>query len=136
MASCGRSTVYSHYQNMDKDGWDKTDTICFKAPVKDSGRYALTLGLRANSTYPYTTITMSVEIRTAKNRQNLSSLLDIGITDEDGNRQGSGLTIQQLEAALPAIDAGRGDTITVCVAHAMSRRTLPGITDVGITIDQ
>ena len=136
LASCGRKPVYSHFEHVDTEGWDKTDTLCFKAAVNDSGKYAVTLGLRANSTYPYTSITMSVELRTAKTRQNIASLINIGITDDDGNRQGSGLTIQQLETALPDINASKSDTITVCVAHAMSRRTLTGITDVGITIGE
>lgn len=134
IANCGRRPVYSHFEPVSTEGWNKSDTLCFMAPVSDGGLYNITMGLRANSTYPYTNIAMSVDIRTSKTGKSITSLVSLDITDEDGNMQGSGLGTHQMESPLPSIDTEPGDTLTVLVAHNMSRRTLPGITDIGITI--
>lgn len=136
LSSCGRRAVYSHFETISREGWDKADTMHFIVPAGNGGNHAMTLGLRANSAYPYTDVTLSVGVRTAKTGEIRTDTVSIDITDKDGNSLGTGLGVRQFSAVLSTIDTMDGDTITITITHAMERRILPGITDVGITMEE
>lgn len=129
MTSCSRLPIYSHFETVGADGWDRTDTLRFIVPIPHDGIYVMHLDLRADSRYPYTQLMLTV-----LTPHPLPFTIDI--TDEEGNFQGRGSGIFQYTVALPSNQLTKGDTLTISVAHGMSRQVLPGIQDVGITVEE
>ena len=140
VAACSNLPAYSHYEHIDGD-WRRDDTITFTTAVRDSANYNLTIGLRTTSAYPYTQLTVNVDIRSTLHHQpstinHQPTTLTIDITDSEGEMQGNGTTIHQYDVPLGNVVLGSNDTLTVNVHHAMSRFSLPGITDIGLTVEQ
>lgn len=132
--SCSRLPIYSKYQHIGNDGWEKTDTLVFKIPVKQHGRYAVQLGMRADSFYPYTQLTVVVKQKTQENATERTDTLTLDITDTKGNINGKGFSIYQYNYSLPQAILDDNDCLTVTIYHGMRRNILPGIRDVGITV--
>ena len=65
-----------------------------------------------------------------------TSPLTIDITDAEGEMQGSGNTIYSYDVPIGDVVLGSNDTLTVSIHHAMSKFSLPGITDIGLTVAQ
>lgn len=150
VAACSGLPAYSHYEHIDGDGWRRDDSLTFTTCVRDSANYHLMLGLRATNAYPYTQISVNVNIlspnashllptcprgavRRTEGRERTSHLT-IDITNPDGDMQGRGSNIRQYDVSLGDIVLGSNDTLTVSVRHAMSRFSLPGITDIGLIV--
>ena len=132
VASCGRLPVYSHYEHISSDGWRRDDTVSFT-----SANYHLTLGLRATNAYPYTQLKVNVDIASPLTpRASHSTPFIINITNPEGEMQGRGSTIRQYTVPLGDIVLSRNDTLTLSIHHAMSRFSLPGIADIGLTVEQ
>ena len=137
VASCGRLPVYSHYEHISSDGWRRDDTVSFTTTVSDSANYHLTLGLRATNAYPYTQLKVNVDIASPLTlRASHSTPFIINITNPEGEMQGRGCTIRQYTVPLGDIVLSRNDTLTLSIHHAMSRFSLPGIADIGLTVEQ
>ena len=141
VASCGRLPVYSHYEHISSDSWRRDDTISFTAIVADSADYHLTLGLRATNAYPYTQLKVNANILTPHTSHlspHTSHLtpLTIDITNAEGEMQGRGNNIRHYTVPIGDITLSRNDTLTVSIHHAMSRFSLPGIIDVGLTVER
>lgn len=132
-ASCGSRPVYSHFEAVDQQGWDRQDTLRFVIPLKKAATYDLRIDLRTNSHYPYTQLALNAWLQSRGQEQRTAIRFDI--TDADGNIQGRGTGVYQYSAMLPAMTTTRRDTLTVSVYHAMSREVLPGIVDLGITAE-
>ncbi|MBQ7509469.1 MAG: gliding motility lipoprotein GldH [Prevotella sp.] len=157
MASCNRQTVYSHYEPIATEGWERNDSICFvMADISEEGVYSQTVGLRADNAYPYKNLTLIVctevwrreegERRKTEGERRRKEgergkedgewrldTLNFQITDDDGNILGSGMNHYQYEMTLPSITLHRGDSLRMSVSHLMRRECLPGITDLGYT---
>ena len=132
---CSRLPIYSHFETVGANGWDRADTLHFIVPIAHDGQYKLCLDLRADSRYPYTQIVINTQF--SSRRSTLAthpSLLTIDITDDDGNFLGCGSGIYQYHVSIPSAQLTKGDTLKVNVAHGMNRQLLPGISDVGITV--
>ena len=134
VAACSNLPVYSHYEHIDGD-WRRDDTLTFTTIVRDSANYHLTLGLRANNAYPYTQLSVIVDINPSSSTLQLTPIT-IDITNAEGEMQGQGNTLCQYDVPLNDMVLGSNDTLTVSVHHAMSRFSLPGITDIGLTVEQ
>ena len=62
MAACDRSVVYNHYEHVDNEGWERTDTMHFYVPpIKQTGTYHQQLMLRTNNQLPFLGISVIVE---------------------------------------------------------------------------
>lgn len=137
LTSCNRHTIYSHYESIASEGWERNDSICFDIPtIPEDGEYTQTIGLRTDNTYPYKNLTLVVkryEGRGARDegRGARCDTLDIQIADDEGNLLGTGMNHYQYEMALPSITLHQGDSLHVSVTHLMRRECLPGITDLG-----
>ena len=154
VAACSRLPVYSHYEHIDGESWRRDDTLTFTTTVRDSANYHLILGLRATNAYPYKQLTVNVDMKVNENEnQNENedenededenekltphtSPLTIDITDAEGEMQGSGNTIYSYDVPIGDVVLGSSDTLTVSIHHAMSKFSLPGITDIGLTVAQ
>ena len=134
VAACSQLPAYSHYEHIDGENWRRDDTVTFQTVVRDSASYRLTLGLRATNAYPYTQLSLDVGIRSASGTQH--SPVTVNITDPDGEMKGSGTVIRHYDMPLNSLTLRSNDTLTVSVTHTMSRFSLPGITDIGLTVEQ
>jgi gliding motility-associated lipoprotein GldH len=135
MASCSRRPVYSHYEAIGQEGWHRTDTLRFTCPIRQAGQYRLRLGLRASTLYPFTQLTLIARHQMHKSRGCHADTLTLDITDHEGNINGEGVSIHQYEVPLTTVNAARCDTLRIDVFHGMTRQLLPGICDVGITVE-
>ena len=134
VAACSRLPVYSHYEHIDGDGWQRDDTITFVTTIRDSANYHLMLGLRATNAYPYTQLTVNVSIACSSCGLLTSKPLTFDITDREGDMQGKGTTIRHYDMPLNDVVLSSSDTLTVSVHHVMKCFLLPGIIDVGLTV--
>mgnify|MGYP002526435807 CR=1 FL=1 len=134
MTSCSRLPIYSQYQHIDSEGWEKTDTLHFTIPVKQQGQYDIQLGMRTDSYYPYTQVKVVVNQKTQKTLTEHTDTLTIDITDTEGNIQGKGLSIYQYSFPLHQVILNDDDSLTVNIFHCMKRSPLPGINDIGIIV--
>ena len=57
--SCSRNTVYSHYEPVSMDGWERSDTLYYTvATPLDSGLFSSYINIRVAETYPYQELTL------------------------------------------------------------------------------
>lgn len=136
MASCNRLPIYSHYEHVGDEGWSRTDTLHFHIGVKEPGTYNVMLGLRANSSFPYTQIMLVVHSKEMKDKTEQVDSLLLDITDTEGHVLGNGISFYQYNQQLTTVSMQKKDSLFISVSHAMSRMLLPGIVDVGITISK
>ena len=142
VAACSNFPAYSHYEHIDSDSWRRDDTVTFTTTVRDSANYHLSLGLRATDAYPYTQLTVNVDVNVNDNgngngNENVGARqipVIIDITDQKGILQGTGNNLRQYDAPITDIVLGSNDTLVVSISHAMSKFSLPGITDVGLSV--
>lgn len=135
IAACSHLPVYSHYEHLESDGWDCRDSITFTANVSDSAVYQLNLGLRANNSFPFTQLTLVAHCYSAVSHVDRTDTITLNITDSEGNMKGKGTTVFHYDALLPDMLLFAQDTLYVTVSHVMTRHLLPGITDVGLTVE-
>ncbi|MCR4603290.1 MAG: gliding motility lipoprotein GldH [Prevotella sp.] len=136
IVSCSQLPVYSHFESVGCEGWERTDTLHFHIPLKDAGTYSLLLNLRTNSQYPYTQLVIVSRRRTQTDKFSKTDTLTIDITDEKGNSKGEGLTIQNYSRELPMLTIHHADTLDIDLLSGMHRSPIPGIIDLGITIER
>lgn len=135
LTACDEVIVYSHYEHTHLTGWERNDTILFCIPsMSQPGRFDETLGVRINDTYPFTSISLIVEQRVYPGYRSRRDTIKCTLADENGIFRGPGVDLHQNTFQLGHIDLKRGDSLTVKVRHVMKRETLPGISDIGITL--
>ena len=110
LAACSRNIVYSHYEHIVIDEWDRQDTVHFCVPVASAGVYNVAMGLRVNSLYPYTQLAVRARQTTQKGGHTSTETLCLDITDDEGKVQGEGLNAFYYEAALPPAQLADGAT--------------------------
>ena len=137
LSSCNRQTIYSHYEPVDIDGWERSDTLWFYAGGLTEGCYNEQVGLRINGNYPFKDLSLVVEQRLLSTQTIIKcDTLNLAITDDDGFFQGEGLSLLQYETSLGTISLPTSDTLQVAIIHNMKREVMPGIADVGITLQK
>lgn len=134
VAACTPMHVYSHFEHVGIQGWDKGDTLTYTIIPQQAASCQLQLDLRITNIYPYTQLTLATSVRHSASPDVYTGTVTIDVTDDEGLTQGRGISVLQYSTKLPSVEAlSATDTLTVTVAHTMSRRLLPGISDVGIT---
>ena len=120
---------------MDDDGWDRQDTLVFTtSPMEHAGSYMEEVGLRINSTFPFTELTLIVDQHAIPSNLSRTDTICVCLTDKEGTIQGKGIALYQYCEPLPSMKLLKGDTLTVAIHHNMVRQQLKGITDVGFTL--
>jgi len=133
LASCNRKAVYSQYQQVDLQGWQKSDSLTFMVhPILVTGVYESTLGFRVSTLYPFINLSLVVNCTTSHLQR--SDTLNFTLIDKYGNWNGQGVIYNQYTAPLPALYLMEGDTLQVCVKHNMQSASLKGISDIGFTL--
>ena len=144
--SCNRSIIYSHYEPVDAEGWLREDTVHFEvappplwhpshnARTADSPRRTvLCLHLRTTSVYPFTDLLLRVEQHTPT-RQRFDTVR-LQLSDTEGRPLGRGQGLYQHTFRLPVLPLSDADTLRVAFSHLMQLSPLPGITDVGLSLE-
>ena len=135
LTGCDRRTVYSHYEHTPVYGWEKTHHLSYEvAPVKSGRTYREEIGVRINNGFPFRSITLIVEQQVFPSGVHRSDTLTCKFTDDNGNMQGVGVASYQFKYHLCNMTLQQGDSLHVAIRHNMRREILPGITDVGVTL--
>ena len=132
---CGQRPVYSHFEPVSSQGWQREDTLHFSCRVKKAKTYRALLSLRTTMRYPYTQLTVIAHQHAKAGTERRTDTLTLDITDQEGNVKGNGISIFHYGAMLKSVDLKAGDTLCIDICHGMSRHLLPGISDVGITVE-
>lgn len=136
-ASCNRKAVYSHYEHTPIFGWEKNDHLFFQtSPFAVEGRYREVVGLRINSSYPFRGLTLIVEQHVEPSGLRRTDTLWCKLIDANGVVQGKGISYFQYNFHLCDIPLHKGDSLHVELRHNMKREMLPGISDVGISLER
>ena len=134
--ACDRSVVYNHYENVDNEGWERTDTMHFSIPpIKQAGTYRQQVMLRTNNELPFLGISVIVEQEIFPADHTMSRKLrkriDCKLVEGNGHVLGSGISCYQYSFNVDSVQLNEGDSLHVFVMHHMKLETMPGISDVG-----
>lgn len=136
LSACGDCRVYSRFVAAPVDGMEKNDTAVFDVPpVPASDRYRQEIGLRITAAYPFTNLCLQVEQTVEPGRRVRVDTLDCRLYDADGNVLGRGISMFQYSFILADVNLQKGDSLHVCVRHIMKREILPGIADIGFSME-
>ena len=134
-AACNRGVVYNHYEHVDNDGWERTDTIHFYVPpVPATGSYRQQLLLRTDNSMPFLNLTVVVEQDVYPSGLKLRKRIDCPLVEANGHVKGHGISCYQYAFDMDNLELYEGDSLHVYVMHHMKRETMPGVTDVGILV--
>lgn len=135
MAACTQSTLLHHYEPVDDDGWDRTDTLSYELPtIPKDGDYQISLGVRYNNFFPYEGLWIVAETSMKKPMLHRNDTLYFPIIDEKGHPMGKGLSMMQADTLLTTLHFEEGQSGHIRLRHIMIREVVPGITDIGIKV--
>ena len=127
ITSCTGHNRFHSYLPIDRNGWKRTDTLCFHAIPTDTNESSLeiSLGIRHTHRYPYRDIWLVIEKDT----------LHIELADEQGRWKGKGIGDMRLIQQETTISTTDMDSCgTIHIHHIMQHDPLPGISDIGIEV--
>lgn len=135
--ACNSNAFYNHYNHTTISGWERNDTISFSVPrIKQSGKYALDMGLRTTGGYPFKSISLVVEQKQYPSKRVYIDTVTCVMLDDKGTQQANGISYYQYKINIKKIYLQKDDSISFVVRHAMKREILPGISDVGIMLSR
>ena len=134
LTGCSRQTVYSHYENIGTEGWERSDSVAYVVPVRRGGTFEEEVGIRSTRIYPYMNIALIVSQEAQPSGAHRQDTVYMNLTDEKGHGEGEGVSYRQLTAPVSRIQLQDGDTLHVSIRHYMHRENLPGIKDVGFSM--
>lgn len=139
LVACNRRPVAAFsYRSTPVDGWESADTLIFPIDsLPADGRYALTVGVRTSSAYPYPfrTLALSIEARFLSQARYADTLY-CSLTDREGDVSGKGVSVYQYTFPVDTFQLHRGARGTITIHHIMRRNLLPGVSDVGIRLER
>ncbi len=129
-SSCYYRRVYYQFRPVSVAGWQSGDTLRFPLPQL-SGVFTLTVYARTTNLYPYRNLSLRVICG--------DSAIDVPLLLADKNGKSKGQ--KGIGATEVRLDAGRvklnqKTNKELLVVHNMRRELLPGISDVGISLDR
>ena len=131
--SCFPNTRYVDYHHTDVRGWEKDSVLFFGvAPLDEGGPYVEELGLRTEGSYPFLRLSLIIEQQVFPSGKHITDTLNLPIYDEQGHPIGRGLTVYRQELPFRFLHLNEGDSLAIRIHHNMLRRSLPGVTEVGI----
>lgn len=131
--ACQTDTLYHRYRSTGPYGWDSSDTLEFRLPsALCKNRYRLDIGIRHTECYPYRDLWISI-LHPA--RPQAVDTLHIWLADSAGHWLGHGLSGSscQYVSGKHSLVLAANDSV-LRIVHLMSRKHLPGLTDVGLRL--
>lgn len=136
LISCDNRTDYHSYKHTPVAGWSNNDTVAFEIPrSKNNGSHRLFLGLRTSTAYPFMAIRIVVVQRIIPGNMTIKDTIDCDLTDAKGKTKGNGVGYRQYEFPITELQLRKGDSISVRVYHDMRREVVPGISDIGLRVE-
>ncbi|WP_353331596.1 gliding motility lipoprotein GldH [Bacteroides sedimenti] len=138
VTACDTNTTYHSYLNTPKDGWGKSDTLTFKAPIIDSlATYRVTIEVRNKEDYPYNELYLFVAHNTKDSTVFTSDTIKCILTDKSGKWKGTGIGSLYQTSGNKSIfvTPRRSGNLVFKVSPGMRDYTLKGISDIGIKIE-
>lgn len=136
-ASCNGRKVYDRFEHTPLLGWERNDTVTFRVPaVEEDGRYSLVLNMRTDNSFPFTNITMIVNRYVSPSGLHSADTLKCQLANHRGQSLGKGINLYQYSFRISSEQLAKGDSLSVTVNHNMMREILPGVSDVGLTIEK
>ncbi len=133
--SCSPELLYDTYKPAPVTGWARNDTLSFEVPkMMEDGTYDLTLGLRTNGEYPFTSLTLIVEQTILPEDNSYNDTIHCELVNQKGQELGNGVSYFQYLFPIRKESLKAGDSLRVNVRHDMKKEDLPGINDVGLEI--
>ena len=133
--ACHRGVIYSRYEHVDNDGWERTDTIHFYiSRIAESGVYKQQVMLRTNNSLPFQAVNVVVEQDIYPRGEKKRKRIDCKLVEENGHVMGQGISCYQYTFDVDKVELYEGDSLHIYVMHHMKRETMPGITDVGMLV--
>lgn len=131
--ACNDGRIYDHYEHIEADGWERSDTVSFGFPCTHDGTYSINVGLRANQKFPYKTISMIVEQTIFPSRKTWRDTITCQIIDDNGYLTGKhGISNCEIRHNLTNYRLQKNDSVRIRINHCMRRETIPGISEIGI----
>lgn len=140
MTSCFQNTTYYHYHSTNVEGWERFDFLEYQMPpVATSGYYVEEIGLRTNSQYPFSQITLVVNqcVVSTTNRtpgKYKSDTIVVDVYDQQGHPLGDGVAVRTHVIPFKSLKLQTGDSLSVKIKHDMRQTTLPGVAGVGLKV--
>lgn len=135
LTGCHRKTVYSHYEHVPQEGWEKIDTLFYEVPpVKEAGTYQEEIGIRTDISFPFQSIALNVAQDVFPQGTHSQTTKNCVLYDESGKEQGKGISRFQYVVYLKDIQLNQGDSLRIYVTHNMRREIMSGVSDIGIIL--
>lgn len=138
LAACDSNTMYHSFLHPPKEGWNKSDTLTFKAPIEDSlATYRVSVEVRNRGDYPYSNLSLFISHNTKDSTVFVTDTIKYTLADKSGKWLGTGLgDLYQSACSYTFVAPKRSGNLIFRISHGMQDNTLIGINDVGIKIDQ
>lgn len=130
VSSCYYRRVYYQFHPVSVAGWQNSDTLRFILPEL-SGQFTLTVYVRTTNLYPYRNLSLRV--------LDGDSTIDASfvLADKNGKSKGQkGIGATEAKMELGRIEVNQKSSRELLVVHNMRRELLPGISDVGVSLDR
>lgn len=135
LASCQERRIYSHYESIDIEAWDKSHELeLVMPPLSERGVYQEEIGIRYSKLYPYMFLQLIVEQTVFPQQKKYTDTIRCDMMNEHGILKSRGINLSQRLLPLRTLDLHRGDSIHFRIRHNMRRDILPGISDIGLVV--
>lgn len=127
-ASC-QETIYYSYQPVEYTGWDKNDTLIFKfhTPISTHESLEYQIGIRHKDSYKYRDIWLTINRDT----------VHLYLADSIGRWKGNGISgLCQITFPYNPSRLHNDSIKELQITHIMQENPLPGIHDLGISIQR
>ncbi len=135
--SCGKhKTLFHEYKAIDNEEWRYDDSLHFEIDSAIiNGNLNTILEFRTNAKYPYRNISIVMEQSLRNGSQNIKKTIAYDVIDNNGKKNGEGITYMTHQIPFCTMNIKTGDTIDIHIKHNMKDNMLPGIADVGVLIE-
>lgn len=132
-SACNGDMTYSKYTDISIAGWERSDSVIFNIPpLKQTGTYAPTLGVRIDNSFPFKSVAVIVEQTVYPKKTIFRDTINCKLYDDKGRLLGNGVSNHLYIYNVEPRHYQQGDSIHIFIRHDMKREILPGITSVGI----
>ena len=124
MTGCDPKKVYSHYEHVPQEGWDKPDTLFYQEEI----------GIRTDISFPFQSIALVIAQDIYPKGKHLQTVKNCVLYDKTGKERGNGISRFQNVIPLTDIQLEKGDSLRICITHNMRREMMTGISDIGFIL--
>ncbi|MBO6295976.1 MAG: gliding motility lipoprotein GldH [Prevotella sp.] len=137
LMACQDNVVYTSYQSVEIDGWDKTTTTGYDiAHIESDGNYNEMIGIRTNDKYPFMSLNLIVEQTVMPSGRHLTDTIDCQLTDRNGRKLGHGQSLWLQIVPFRKLTLNKDDSLHINIRHNMRRDILRGVSDIGLIIEK